>query len=910
MSRTGPMMYVYNHVEDLENHPHAVADPDVLDFMGHEADYLDRNHPLRGSMSSPPPPYEPISYSLPSPLPSPSFPVHPPTTATIADVQLRPVPPHFLHDRAFSPDPRDNPHFIMTADERFHVAPAPPPREPVSLRQIPPVLQAGRPPLSQPSIQYRRSHSSPYAPSHPPVPPNEYRPVPHPQTGPPAPLMSQRMISASSMFPHHAVWQPPVSYASSAESGSSASSHSSSLHHTPGASPPSSTDSSPRNSSAPTTPSVSSANLLREDNPPPVPAVPAPADTPVTVPAPPPRVHPPPRTSSYGLPLPRTPAQAPVPILGANANLPSATTARPSQPAHNQSAPELHARPPPPSTLARSATAPTQSAPVPTASQSQGLDRSQTQDYRGERQQRGRSREQQHDQAVKRQRSRRPSITAPRDLDRIDELDETDPRGLAWHHESPYELATRTLSHRRKDGQESDEHANGNAASRNGSRERPHPKKKPSTTFSVEPGQIFPSGALYHAMQAPYRPQAPMAASYPPPFDPYGRDQLAYTPGAPSLPPTTPAPTDNGKLRKTPSRSQPVSQVSPQGSHHQQPGLSRPHPGFAPRPTPATQSPEPPTAAAQPPLQPSEPVRPMLQQRPSQRSHVRFESPSRPDVRPPLDQGSVDEAYDGIEPGPPPPPPFAHNVSPAQRPPPPSEALPPPPPQKPQSRPTSMYMAAARNESALQRPDLPLPPRRSAPSVQTQGSLQPRHVPKQLVMPTPLQPLEEQRQAEAARLAQQHKANAMSQGRRSEEGPVRHADIHNHGGRHMLHHSMSHRQSPVGQVQERAELARAASQGQNRMPSMPISAGPKVLRKRSVNNASTPVVGPGIAPSNATAAMFAARVVDDNRNRKTIERVTSGVWTRDPVKEAEIQRELAREPKVGRKLSKLARKLR
>lgn len=65
---------------------------------------------------------------------------------------------------------------------------------------------------------------------------------------------------------------------------------------------------------------------------------------------------------------------------------------------------------------------------------------------------------------MKRQRSRRPSITAPRDLDRIDELDETDPRGLAWHHESPYELVTRTLSQKRKDGDNPD---GGNDLSRN-----------------------------------------------------------------------------------------------------------------------------------------------------------------------------------------------------------------------------------------------------------------------------------------------------------------------------------------------------------------------------------------------------------------------------------------------------------
>ncbi|TFY62838.1 hypothetical protein EVJ58_g3611 [Rhodofomes roseus] len=177
-------------------------------------------------------------------------------------------------------------------------------------------------------------------------------------------------------------------------------------------------------------------------------------------------------------------------------------------------------------------------------------------------------------------------------------------------------------------------------------------------------------------------------------------------------------------------------------------------------------------------------------------------------------------------------------------------------------------------------------------------------------MPTPLQPLEDQRKAEAARLAQLHRAQAIPQGRHMEEGPPRHGDIHAHGGRHMSHHSMSHRPPPIAQGQESTNLARAASQGQNRPQSVSISAGPKVLRKRSVNNASTPLVGPEMAPSNAAAAMFAARVVGDSQHGRAVERVTSGVWMRDRVKEEEIQRELAREPKVARKLSKLTRKLR
>ena len=129
MTRSGPMMYVYDHAEQMQGHPHEHADPEILDFVGHEFDRPGRNYPLRGSAPSPPPPYEPISYPLPSPLPTPTFPAPQHTTATIADTQhLRPAPHHLLNDRAFSPDPRDNPHFIMTSDERFLSA-SPPPRE-------------------------------------------------------------------------------------------------------------------------------------------------------------------------------------------------------------------------------------------------------------------------------------------------------------------------------------------------------------------------------------------------------------------------------------------------------------------------------------------------------------------------------------------------------------------------------------------------------------------------------------------------------------------------------------------------------------------------------------------------------------------------------------------------------------
>lgn len=47
---------------------------------------------------------------------------------------------------------------------------------------------------------------------------------------------------------------------------------------------------------------------------------------------------------------------------------------------------------------------------------------------------------------VQKSRSRKPSIaTPPRDLDKIDELDETDPLGLQWHNDGPYEAINKVV---------------------------------------------------------------------------------------------------------------------------------------------------------------------------------------------------------------------------------------------------------------------------------------------------------------------------------------------------------------------------------------------------------------------------------------------------------------------------------
>ncbi|KAF9819892.1 hypothetical protein IEO21_01753 [Rhodonia placenta] len=212
----------------------------------------------------------------------------------------------------------------------------------------------------------------------------------------------------------------------------------------------------------------------------------------------------------------------------------------------------------------------------------------------------------------------------------------------------------------------------------------------------------------------------------------------------------------------------------------------------------------------------------------------------------------------------------------------------------------------------MPRPDIALPPRRPAPSVQTQGSLPPRHIPKHLVMPTPLQPLEDQKRAEAAR---QLREQAVP-GTRSDDGHGVRQDARTHGGRHLQHHhSVSYSHQPnVGPPLAPQMSSRQSSQG--RAQAIPISAGPNVLRKRASNTVSVPIAAPE-PTSSASAAVFSARVVEPTNGvssggkTKVIGQVATAVWTRDRVKEEEIRRQAEREAgekKLSRKLSKLTRK--
>jgi len=295
----------------------------------------------------------------------------------------------------------------------------------------------------------------------------------------------------------------------------------------------------------------------------------------------------------------------------------------------------------------------------------------------------------------------------------------------------------------------------------------------------------------------------------------------------------------------------------------------------------------------------------------------------------------VDEdAYDGIAPSQPPVSVQAQVLMPEQRPPP-SSTQPqarhdaPALIQKSQSRPTSMYPTANSSTSNLQneplpRPDIPLPPRRPTTSIQSQTPMPPRHIPKRLVMPTPLQPMEDQRRAEAARQASQQQpqvqAPPMGLSTRSDDGHGTRPDVHTHGGRHMLHHhSVSYSRQQASKAPQAVQAPgpmNTRQTSQSRAQAIPMSAGPNVLRKRvSSNHGSAPMGVPEIPASSASAAMFAARIVEPTSGPagqgkpKAVERVATAVWPRDRVKEEELAKEQFKEKKMGRKLSKLSRKL-
>ncbi|RPD57057.1 hypothetical protein L227DRAFT_507479 [Lentinus tigrinus ALCF2SS1-6] len=385
----------------------------------------------------------------------------------------------------------------------------------------------------------------------------------------------------------------------------------------------------------------------------------------------------------------------------------------------------------------------------------------------------------------RRRSSKNPSIsTPPRDLDRIDELDESDPLGFAWHHGGPYEAIAkaapalypdavptqkRTQSSKRKSVQPND------------------------ISLGVSPGQIFPSYSQYQPQNAGHGvqrqldpnvlPPKPPAEDFPvgsPPMSPLALPVRRHAPPA-GQPPPTPDQYNNvhmNAMRATPAAR--AAALPEQGSRmHQQPQAQQVPP--VPSPQYATRRSSPPA-----PAETSQPSPPLTNPYSPVETSFRDQRPSRRDSAP-----------SGSRP-----------ISTAQ----PRGDLPP--------------------SNLVPMPDISLPPSRQ----DKPPSLLPRHLPKKLVMPAPLQQSAQQNQylqpgqAHVEILAQRHGTSVPSPSR-----------------------------SPVGSPPSIATAQQQQHQHpQTRAQDIPMSHGPKLLRKRHTVGGTQPDVP--AASSNATAAMFAARV--------------------------------------------------
>ncbi|KAI1789768.1 hypothetical protein LXA43DRAFT_892270 [Ganoderma leucocontextum] len=719
--------------------------------------------PSRQPISIPPhllpgPPIGGFAYPAPCP-PAQPFPLSYPLQAPHFPPQFPPVMHHqypyptgrhfpnsFIADPAFSPDPRSNPHFFSMND-REEIYPASlsgsfsdyPPTLPddeseVDHTNLPPRMRH----LAGPDVvippRHSRSQSVSYG-----APPslsqnlsrsNSARVIPvppPPPITPPSPLRSNRRRSSREDLPENPTrpspvhtsasaaaqvyWQPPPPYSDS-ESASS-----SSNPQTPSSSPPSSTH----------------RHLLREPKAPTVSTPSPPEKRSLSEPQPISSAR-----SSSAHTVPQSRNDAPPPVTKASSRESSAVYPRISP--RNASAPELHSPPAPidipprPSTVPIPAPPPeTPSAPLPS----------------------------------RRRNSKNPSIsTPPRDLDSIDELDESDPLGFAWHHGGPYEaIAKATGSARNPDSGASAHHPS-------------KPKRKPvqaydSVSVGIDPGQIFPSFSQYQPQAVGNGAQVDLTVL--PEMPPAENFQVLSPPRSPLVLPVQ---------RRVPQTGQPPSTPDQYNNVHMNLAMD-PAPTMSNFSVPveemrASRMPRPQTQQPSPEAQPA-PER-QLSQTPSPPAYG-----DAPQVSPPLPN-----PYSPSGSGFPNAPPSRHKSGPR-----PASTIHP----RPELPPSNI----------VPRPDIALPPQRQQDKT---PSLLPRHLPKRLVMPAPLQ---------------QHQNQNLQQGQA-------HVEI------------LAQRHRPS---------APSLTSQQVRAKDIPISHGPKLLRKKHTSGAPQPESS---MPSNTTAAMFAAKV--------------------------------------------------
>ncbi|KAI0652087.1 hypothetical protein C8Q79DRAFT_1005316 [Trametes meyenii] len=757
-------------------------------FYPHDHDQYDQDAPPQPVPRNP---FSQAPLAFPPSLPSafhqqsfqPAYPLQPSAFPhQIPPFMLHPYPPHprpipqaLLDDPAFSPDPRANPYFFSMNDREEiypasvadslsdYASTAPDDESEVDHTNLPPRLRLALSPEQAriPLPHHARSQSEPYPPIAPPVQdPARSRttrviPVPPPisrtstpgshlrkpspedprQNAPgPSPIYASASLSARD------IWQPPPPYSDS--------------------------DSASSSSSSPQTPVSSSSHLPRDaqrssTSLPPASAYPAEKPSPTTL-------LPPPSGQSSASAQARPPPPA-TPAPAHKTSTVQSAAVRPPITPRNASAPELHEPPPPMDVPPRPSTVPIATPPNPPVSAP----------------------------VAQRKRSKNPSIAAaPRDLDRIDELDESDPLGFAWHHDGPYEAIAKAASTGFPDQSA--------AAQKRGE----PPKRKPvhydSTSLGISPGQIFPSNSQY---QPPAQ-----NANVPQQGDAWGPENIP-----PGSMPSSPLMQVPVQRRVPPSGQLPTSPLMYNNMHMT---LSAIQPQTRDAPVSEQQG----SASRGPQPAPLQSQRPRAEEPP-------LESPPLPNPYSPA-EARFPEAQDRRNS---PPHARAPSVAPSHREIPPNNVVP--------------------------RPDIALPPQQSAPS-KSNGSLLPRHLPKRLVMPAPLQPMQQQNQqlppedprgpAHLEVLARRH-TNHLHRSNPPPPPSVR--------------SGMPGMQSQPSQQREQREQQQQQQPHHARAQDIPMSHGPRLLRKRHTTGGAlplplpVPLPAPGEIPaSNTTAALFAARV--------------------------------------------------
>ncbi|KAI0720024.1 hypothetical protein C8T65DRAFT_736197 [Cerioporus squamosus] len=658
----------------------------------------------------------------------------------------RPVPQSLLNDPAFSPDPRSNP-FFFSMNDREEIYPASvadslsdysptvaDDESEVDHSHLPPRMRILGP--EPPLRGHARSQSTPYASTTSLPQQNMSRsssarviPVPPPTSRPSTPGSRLRKRSPDESHANTAVPSPVYASASLAAqemwqppppySDSDTDSSSSSNPQTPAGTPHSSSSYLPRDSKRATAPPLPETRSHSHQRPEPVAS----------------------SASKQATSQPENGGK----VKRAEVVL------RPPINARNVSAPELHQPapavdvPPRPSTV-----------PIPAeASPPQPRRRS----------------------------SKNPSIsTPPRDLDRIDELDESDPLGFAWHHDGPYEAIAKAAPALYPEA----------TAQKRAQPPKRKPVKPNDVSLGVTPGQIFPSYSQYQPQSAGNGMQQQLDPNALPPKPPAENFPVGSPPMSPLMLPVQ---------RRVP----PTGPSPPTPDQYNNVHLSTVHA------TPAVRPAAFPEQASWMRQQPQSQQAPPAPQRSAQRS-----SPPLPveasQLSPPLTNpySPVDSSF--------------RDQRPSRRDSPPSGS---------RSLPTGQPRADLPPSNLVPRPDIDLPPpnRQDKPA-----SLLPRHLPKKLVMPAPLQQSAQQNQqlqpgqAHVEILAQRHSPSAPPPRPPPSTAPS------------------------ITTVQQQHQHQQPPQRAQD----IPMNQGPKVLRKRHTVGA--PHTEVPAVPSNATAAMFAARV--------------------------------------------------